>query len=65
MANGTVKFFDQQKGFGFIETSASEDDVFFHMDEVDGPEPREGQKVSFTIEQAPRGPRAQGVTFDE
>lgn len=65
MPQGTVKFFDAQKGFGFIETSASDDDVFFHMDEVDGPDPREGQNVEFTIEQAPRGPRANNVTFVE
>lgn len=65
MTNGTVKFFDVHKGFGFIETAALDDDVFFHMDDVDGPDPREGQTVEFTIEQAPRGPRAKGVTFPE
>lgn len=63
MTNGTIKFFDAHKGFGFIETAALDDDVFFHVDDVDGPDPREGQTVEFTVEQAPRGPRATGLTI--
>lgn len=61
MPTGTVKFFDAQKGFGFIETPDSDDDVFFHVDAIDGPDPREGQELEFDIEQAPRGPRAANV----
>lgn len=63
MANGTVKFFHDRKGYGFIETESSDDDVFFHMDDIDGPEPSEGQQVEFDVEQAPKGPRAKNIRF--
>ncbi len=63
MPTGTVRFFHDRKGYGFIETDAMDDDVFFHVDDIDGPEPREGQEVEFDIEQAPRGPRAKNVTY--
>lgn len=58
MPTGTVKFFHDGKGYGFIETEAHDEDVFFHVEDIDGPEPREGQEIEFTIEQADRGPRA-------
>ncbi len=58
MPQGTVKFFHTGKGYGFIETEANDEDVFFHVEDIEGPEPREGQEIEFTIEQAPRGPRA-------
>lgn len=61
MPSGTIKFFNAQKGFGFIETDAADDDIFFHVDDVEGPDPREGQTANFTIEQAPRGPRAKNL----
>ncbi len=58
MATGTVEFFHDRKGYGFIETEDADDDVFFHMEDVGGPDLEEGQEVEFEIEQADQGPRA-------
>ena len=62
MANGTVAFFNERKGYGFIESDESEEDVFFHMEDVGGPDLEEGQEVEFEIEQADKGPRATNLT---
>jgi len=61
MANGKVDFFNDTGGYGFITTEDSDDDVFFHMDDVGGEDLTEGQEVEFDIEQAPKGPRAQNL----
>jgi len=62
MANGTVDFFNDTGGYGFISTDdADGDDVFFHMEDVGGPDLEEGTDVEFDIEQAPKGPRATNV----
>lgn len=45
----------------FIESEESDDDVFFHMEDVGGPDLEEGQEVEFDIEQADKGPRATNV----
>jgi CspA family cold shock protein len=58
MATGTVEFFHDRKGYGFIETEDADDDVFFHMEDVGGPDLEEGQEVEFEIEEADQGPRA-------
>ena len=58
MASGTVAFFHDRKGYGFIETEDADEDVFFHMEDVGGPDLEEGQEVEFDIEQADKGPRA-------
>ena len=58
MANGKVDFFNDTGGYGFISTDDADDDVFFHMEDVGGPDLEEGQEVEFSIEQAPKGPRA-------
>ena len=58
MATGTVAFFNERKGYGFIETEDADDDVFFHMEDVGGPDLEEGQDVEFDIEEADKGPRA-------
>ncbi|MDY7081797.1 MAG: cold shock domain-containing protein [Halobacteria archaeon] len=44
---GTVDFFNDTGGYGFIDTDATEEgeDVFFHMDDVGGPDLEEGQEV--------------------
>jgi len=55
---GTVSYFDDEKGFGFIETDASDEDVFFHAQDTAGGDPSEGQPFEFGIEQAEKGPRA-------
>ncbi len=61
MAKGTVDFFNDTGGYGFIETEDADDDVFFHMEDVGGPDLEEGQEIEFDIEQAPKGPRATNV----
>lgn len=58
MSQGTVDFFNHSGGYGFISTDDADDDVFFHMDDVEGPDLEQGQDVEFEIEQAPKGPRA-------
>jgi len=62
MAKGTVDFFNDTGGYGFIETEDADEDVFFHMEDVGGPDLEEGQELEFDIEQADKGPRANNVT---
>jgi CspA family cold shock protein len=62
MAQGTVAFFNDTGGYGFIETDDADEDVFFHMEDVGGPDLEEGQDVEFEIEQAEKGPRAKQLT---
>ena len=61
MANGKVDFFNDTGGYGFIATDDSDDDVFFHMEDVGGEDLTEGTEIEFDIEQAPKGPRATNV----
>ena len=64
MANGTVKWFNDSKGFGFIEQEDGPD-VFVHHSGIiaDGFKTlKEGDKVTFDIEQGPKGPSAANVT---
>ena len=58
MVTGTVEFFHDRKGYGFIETEDADDDVFFHMEDVGGPDLEQGEDVEFDIEEADQGPRA-------
>ena len=59
---GTVKFFHDQKNYGFIETDEMDDDVFFHDEEVDGDlNVEEGTDVEFEQEEGDRGPKAVNV----
>lgn len=51
MATGTVKFFNQDKGFGFITPDAGGQDVFVHVSAVQGGDLRDGTKVSFEVGQ--------------
>ena len=64
MNNGTVKWFNAQKGFGFITNDANGEDVFVHFSGIasDGYKSlEEGQKVSFDITERNRGPQAVNV----
>ena len=61
MATGKVDFFNDTGGYGFIETEDSDEDVFFHMEDVGGPDLEEGQEVEFEIVQADKGPRAKNL----
>ncbi len=63
MEQGTVKWFNADKGFGFIEREDG-DDVFVHFSAIqsDGFKSlEEGQKVTFDVEQGNRGPQATNV----
>ncbi len=62
MATGTVDFFNDTGGYGFIDTEDADEDVFFHMEDVGGPDLEEGQEVEFDIEEAEKGPRAANLT---
>ena len=64
MANGTVKWFNESKGFGFI-TSEDSGDVFVHYSSIQSNGLKslaEGDAVSFDIEKGPKGPKAINVT---
>ena len=63
MAEGTVKWFSEKKGYGFIEQDDGED-IFVHHTGINGPGFKtlnEGQRVRFEIETSPRGPKATQV----
>lgn len=60
MSTGTVKFYNADKGFGFI-TPDSGADLFFHVSEIQGQPPRDGDKVEFEVGQGRKGPCAVGV----
>lgn len=65
MTQGTVKWFNEDKGFGFIAPDGASDDVFVHYSEIRGDGYRtltENQRVQFEIEQGNKGPQAVGVT---
>ena len=65
MAQGTVKWFNAEKGFGFIEQDGGGADVFVHYSAINTSGYRsldEGQKVQFDVTQGPKGPQAENVT---
>ncbi len=60
---GTVKWFNDAKGFGFIEQESGAD-VFAHFSAITGDGHKslaEGQKVEFTVTQGPKGPQAENI----
>ncbi|MGB8380617.1 MAG: cold-shock protein [Dermatophilaceae bacterium] len=64
MATGTVKWFNAEKGFGFIEQESGGPDVFVHYSAIDTGGYRsldEGQRVQFDVTQGPKGPQAEKV----
>jgi len=60
METGTVKWFNQSKGFGFIEREGDEKDLFAHKTEVEG-DINDGDKVEFDIGESEKGPNATKV----
>ena len=65
MATGKVKWFNDQKGFGFITDDASGEDLFVHHSAIQGggfKSLAEGESVEFETEQGEKGPRAVNVT---
>lgn len=64
MVKGTVKWFNESKGFGFI-TKEDGGDVFVHYSAIQGNSFKtltEGQAVSFEVVDGPKGPKAENVT---
>lgn len=64
MATGTVKWFNGEKGFGFIEQADGGDDVFVHFSAIQGEGFRnlnEGDEVEFNVEQGQKGLQASNV----
>ena len=60
MSTGTIKFFNAGKGFGFI-TQDDGKDLFFHISEVQGQEPQDGDKVEYEVGEGKKGPCATNV----
>jgi CspA family cold shock protein len=66
MATGTVKWFNADKGYGFIAQSEGGDDVFVHFSAIEGTGYKsldEGATVEYEVEQGPKGPQARNVTL--
>ena len=64
MATGTVKWFNDSKGFGFITPDDGGKDLFAHFSAIQGSgfkTLKENQKVTFDVAQGPKGPQAQNI----
>lgn len=61
MAKGTVKFFNDAKGFGFITPEDGSKDVFVHANDIAGAVLNEGTKVEFDVVAGKKGPQASNL----
>ncbi len=67
LQNGTVKWFNDEKGYGFIQPDNGDSDVFVHFRQVNNTDGgrvslAEGQKVTFEVGEGQKGPQAENVT---
>ncbi|MCH9698752.1 MAG: cold-shock protein [Gammaproteobacteria bacterium] len=65
MATGTIKWFNESKGFGFITQDDGGADVFVHFSAIEGTGFKtlsEGQSVTYEVEDGPKGPQATSVS---
>ncbi len=60
MKNGTVKFFNETKGFGFIKVEGTNEDVFVHVSGLQD-QIRQDDKVTFEVQEGKKGPNAVNV----
>ncbi len=67
MATGTVKWFNDSKGFGFISPTSGGKDLFVHVSSINGGAHTlaEGQAVTFDVEDTPKGPQAVRVSVED
>lgn len=63
MKTGTIKFFNDSKGFGFITDTASDKEYFVHITALNGQEVKEGDEVTFEVKETPRGLNAVNVSL--
>jgi len=61
MSKGTIKWFNDEKGYGFIQTDEGGKDLFVHQSETDGQALNEGDPVEFEIGEGKKGPCATNV----
>ena len=67
LLDGSVKWFNEEKGYGFIQQDNGQSDIFVHFRQVNSTGPgrvslAEGQKVTFEVGEGQKGPRAENVT---
>lgn len=61
---GTVSFFNDSKGYGFIKDSVTQESIFVHANGLAGSPIKENDKVSFEVEMGPKGPSAFNVKLE-